>query len=194
MKYNLSEIVELIRERRTIFPEQYSARVVQREIIENLLNSAIWAPTHGKTQPWRFKVLMEKATLQLADLQQNYYKQMTPEEQFSQAKFDRFRSRAEKTSAIIVLGMKRQDEATIPENEEIMATACAAQNLMLHAAAYGIGTFWSSGKLVTTASAKAFMGLEERDQVLGFIYMGYPQGEWPKSHRKPIEYVTTWEE
>jgi hypothetical protein len=24
------------------------------------------------------------------------------------------------------------------------------------------------------------------------IYLGYPEIEWPKSHRKPIEYLTTW--
>jgi nitroreductase len=193
MKYNLSEVVELIKERRTIFPELYSTRIVQKEIVENLLNSAIWAPTHGKTQPWRFKVLMGEATMQLADLQQAFYKRNTPEEQFSQSKYDRFRNRAERTSAIICLGMKRQVEATIPEIEEVMAVACAAQNLMLHATAYGLGSYWNSGKVVFTSEAKSFMGLEDTDQVLGFIYLGYPTGDWPKSHRKPIEFVTTWE-
>jgi hypothetical protein len=42
MKYNLSEITELIRNRRTIYPEQYSSRNVQRDQIEMLLNNAIW--------------------------------------------------------------------------------------------------------------------------------------------------------
>lgn len=193
MKYNLSEVVELIKERRTIFPEQYSNRKVQKEIVENMLNSAIWAPTHGKTQPWRFKVLMGDATLNLAELQQSFYKNNTSEAQFSQAKFDRFKSRAERTSAIICVGMKRQAEATIPEVEEVMAVACAAQNILLHATAYGLGSYWNSGKVVFTTEAKTFMGLDETDQVLGFIYLGYPTGDWPKSHRKPIEFVTTWE-
>lgn len=194
MKYNLSEVVELIKERRTIFPEQYSTRKVQKEIVENLLNSAIWAPTHGKTQPWRFKVLMGESTLKLAELQQAFYKNNTPEEQFSQAKYDRFKNRAERTSTIIGLGMKRQAEPTIPEIEEVMAVACAAQNLMLHAAAYGLGSYWNSGKVVFSTEAKTFMGLDSGDHVLGFIYLGYPTGDWPKSHRKPIEFVTTWEE
>ena len=59
MLFNLSEINELIRSRRTIYPEQFSDRKVHIEQIEVLLNNAQWAPTHGNTQPWRFKVFME---------------------------------------------------------------------------------------------------------------------------------------
>jgi len=27
---------------------------------------------------------------------------------------------------------------------------------------------------------------------LGLVYLGYPSIEWPKQHRKPIEYLTNW--
>ena len=60
MKYNLSEITELIRNRRTIYPEQFSSRKVHKEQIELILTNAQFAPTHGNTQPWRFHVYMEK--------------------------------------------------------------------------------------------------------------------------------------
>ena len=65
MKYNLSEITEVIKNRRTIYPEMYSTRKVHKEIIEDLLNNAIWAPTHGLTQPWRFTVFMEDSLKRL---------------------------------------------------------------------------------------------------------------------------------
>ena len=39
---------------------------------------------------------------------------------------------------------------------------------------------------------KSFQKLENKDSCLGFLYIGYPSIEWPKSHRKPIEYVTEW--
>ena len=61
MKYNLSEINDLMRMRRNIYPEQFSPRKVHKEQIELLLNNAQWAPTHGNTQPWRFKVFTEVA-------------------------------------------------------------------------------------------------------------------------------------
>ncbi len=194
MRYNLSEVVELIKDRRTIYPEQYSSRKVPREIVQNLLQSAVWAPNHGKTEPWRFTVFIDDKTAELAQAQQAFYKAHTPPETFSQAKCDRFQKRAAATSAIIALGMKRQDAEKIPEEEEVIAVACAAQNLMLHATAYGIGSFWSSGNFVYSPQVKELLGLEDRDRVIGFIYLGYPKEEWPKSHRKPLEYVANWRE
>ena len=55
MRHNLSETTELLRDRRSISPERYSSRKVHKEIVEQVLTNATWAPTHGMTQPWRFK-------------------------------------------------------------------------------------------------------------------------------------------
>ena len=68
MRHNLSEINEVIKDRRTIYPETYSDRKVHKEQIELLLNNALWAPTHGMTQPWRFKVFMDAPKKELKDL------------------------------------------------------------------------------------------------------------------------------
>ena len=88
--------------------------------------------------------------------------------------------------------MSRQKEERIPEIEEIEAVACAIQNMQLTATAYGIGSFWSSPKIIYSDSMKAFLELEEKDKCLGLIYLGYSKEEWPKSHRKPLEYNTVW--
>lgn len=194
MRYNLSEIVDVIKDRRTIYPEQFSSRKVHKEIVQNLLGSAVWAPNHGKTEPWRFTVFMGEQTAKLAAAQQAFYEANTPPESFSKAKFERYQKRTSVTSAIIGLGMKRQESEKIPESEELIAVGCAAQNIMLHATAYGIGTFWSSGKFIESTDAKALMNLSDRDRVLGFLYLGYPEIDWPQSHRKPVEYVTDWQE
>lgn len=194
MRFNLSEVVELIRDRRTLFPEQFTDRKVHREIVEELLRSGTWAPNHGKTEPWRFTVFMGEQTKLVADAQQAFYRAHTPEESFSKAKFERYQTRASSTSAIIALGMKRQESGKIPEEEEVLAVGCAAQNIMLHATAYGIGSYWSSGKFIHSNEARALLNLAGGDRVLGFMYLGYPSVDWPRSHRKPIEYVTQWKE
>jgi len=43
-----------------------------------------------------------------------------------------------------------------------------------------------------TEEANASFGLEKEDKILGVFYFGYPSGDWPKSHRKPLEFVTEW--
>lgn len=192
MKYNLSEITEVIKNRRSIFPEQFSERKVAREIIEKMLNNAIWAPTHGMTQPWRFKVFMEGGLKKLSQKLSELYRETTSPDKFMQSKFDNFLNRPLRSSAVIAICMQRQEIEKIKEIEEIEAVACAVQNMHLTATAYGLACYWSTGGATYTEAMKTFLGLGEKDKCLGFFYIGYPAGEWPKSSRKPIEYVTEW--
>lgn len=192
MRYNLSEITDLIRNRRTIYPEQYTERVVQRDMLETILTNGLWAPTHGKTQPWRFKVYTGEGRGILSEKMLELYKSQTPSEDFKEIKYERIKSRISKTSALVLLSMKRTPETRIPELEEIEAVSCAAQNILLTAAAYGLGAYWSSPKYLYTDEAKNSFGFDKEDKILGLLYFGYPSGDMPKSHRKPLEFVTEW--
>ncbi|MFT5595872.1 MAG: nitroreductase [Flammeovirgaceae bacterium] len=192
MRYNLSEVNELIRNRRTIYPEQYTERVVQRDMLETILTNGLWAPTHGKTQPWRFKVYTGEGRAGLSEKMLSLYKTLTPSGDFKEIKYERIGTRIEKTSALMLLSMKRTPETKIPEIEEIQAVSCAAQNILLTAAAYGLGAYWSSPKFLYTDEANVSFGLGKEDKILGLFYFGYPSGDLPKSHRKPLEFVTEW--
>ena len=192
MKYNLSEITEIIKNRRTIYPQFYSSRKVHKEIIEHLLQNATWAPTHGMTQPWRFKVFTEESRKTLSDTLSMLYKELTPTENFREDKFAKMQARPFQASAAIVAYMKRGDNPKIPEIEEISSVACAIQNLCLTATAYGIGSFWSTPKIIYTKEMNDFLKISDKDKCMGIIYLGYPNDEWPKGQRKPIEYLTEW--
>ena len=192
MKYNLSEITEIIKNRRTIYPQFYSSRKVHKEIIEHLLQNATWAPTHGMTQPWRFKVFTEESRKKLSDTLSMLYKELTPIENFREDKFAKMQARPFQASAAIVAYMKRGDNPKIPEIEEISSVACAIQNLCLTATAYGIGSFWSTPKIIYTKEMNDFLKISDEDKCMGIIYLGYPNDEWPKGQRKPIEYLTEW--
>lgn len=192
MRFNLSEITEVIRERRTIYPEQYSERKVHKEQIDLILNNALWAPTHGNTQPWRFKVFMEEGREKLRSFLAETYLKLTPEEAQNNQKLAKLLTRPKMASAIIAVCMERQPEEKIAEIEEIEAVACAVQNMHLTCTAYGLGGFWASPKLIYTPEMNEFLGLGEKDKCLGLFYIGYPSIDWPKAHRKPLEYVTEW--
>lgn len=192
MKFNLSETNELIRNRRTIYPEQYSERKVHKEQLEVILNNAQWAPTHGNTQPWRFKVFTDEARQRLSDFLAKNYLELTPVEQQNDAKLAKMLKRPLLASAIIAVCMERQPEEKILELEEIEAVACAIQNMHLTCTAYGLGGFWSTPKLIYHSKTNEFLGLKEKDKCLGLFYIGYPSVEWPSAHRRPLEYTTEW--
>lgn len=193
MRYNLSEITDLIKDRRTIYPEQYSSRKIHREQVEKVLNNAIWAPTHGNTQPWRFVVFMEdESREELSQFLGKTYQEVVPAEKQNDAKLAKVMSRPLKSSVAIAIIMKRDETEKIPEIEEIEAVSCAVQNMYLTCTAYGIGGFWATPGFIGHPKVNEFLKLGEKDKCLGIFYMGYPSIEWPKGQRKPIEYLTEW--
>ena len=193
MRFNLSEINELIRERRTIYPEQFSSRKVHREQVEVILTNGQWAPTHGNKQPWRFKVFMgEEHRQELSQFLGKTYQEVVPKELQKDVKLAKLMRRPLLTSAVIAVCMERQPEEKILEMEEIEAVACAIQNMHLTCTAYGLGGFWSTPKLIYTPQMNEYLGLGEKDKCLGLFYVGYPDIEWPKAHRRPLDYTTEW--
>ncbi|MBL7900221.1 MAG: nitroreductase [Crocinitomicaceae bacterium] len=196
MKFNLSEITEVIKNRRTIVPELYSDRKIHREQIEVILNNAIWAPTHGMTQPWTFTVFTDNGLEKLSAFLSETYIKNTPADKFSELKLNKLKSRPLLAGAVIAVSMKRDQTGKISELEEIEAVACAIQNMYLTCTAWGLGPFWSTPGLIYSPDMNQFLNLNPEDKCLGLFYVGYvkPEIEWPKSHRRPIEYFTTWVE
>lgn len=192
MRFNLSEITELIKSRRTIYPEQFSDRKVHKEQIDLILNNAQWAPTHGNTQPWRFKVFMEEGRQVLSDFLAETYLKLTPPEAQNDLKLAKMMKRPMQASAVIAVCMERQPTEKIIEIEEIEAVACAIQNMHLTCTAYGLGGFWATPKLIYSQEMNEFLKIGAKDKCLGLFYIGYPAIDWPEAHRKPLEYMTEW--
>ena len=53
---NPIELLRHIKARRSVFPKDYTGEPVPKEVVQSMLEAANWAPTHGKTEPWRFAV------------------------------------------------------------------------------------------------------------------------------------------
>ncbi|HEY0976352.1 MAG TPA: nitroreductase [Flavobacteriales bacterium] len=194
MRYSVSELTELIRERRSIQPKDYTDREVHRDIIERVLGNAVWAPTHGMTQPWRFTVFTGPGRQRLSAFLGAEYTRITPPDRFMPRKFENHTQRPLQSSVVIAIGLARDPNGKIPLLEEQLAVACAVQNMHLTCTAYGLGGFWSTGAAITGEGMKRFLGLGTDDQCLGLFYLGYPAVEWPKGYRKPLPDVVKWEE
>ena len=50
------EAQELLLNRRSIYPRQFNGKPIPKSVLETALEAANWAPTHKRTQPWRFIV------------------------------------------------------------------------------------------------------------------------------------------
>lgn len=187
-------INEIIKNRRSIYPAQYSGQKVEDAVILQMLENANWAPTHKLTQPWHFVVFTGKGLQTLADFQSNLYKEVsTANGKFSEMTFQKLQSNPLLASHIIAICMKRDESERVPEVEEVAAVACAVQNMYLTATAYGIGCYWGSGGVTYMEEAKPFFGLGPKDKLLGFLYIGTPKaGLELKSTRKSINARSLW--
>ncbi len=193
MKFDIGQLNDLIKSRRSIYPNTFSGEPVDDAVIQQMLENANWAPTHALTEPWRFIVFKGQGLERLAVFQSELYKQKTTAEgAFDQVKYEKLAKKPLLCSHIISIGMSRQDSEKIPEIEEIEAVACAVQNMYLTATAYGVGCYWGSGGVTYWPEARSFFDLGEKDRLLGFLYCGMPRIDWPQGRRSALADKVRW--
>jgi len=192
MESKIDILTGIIETRRTVKPEFFSSRPVERAVIDHILENATWAPTHGMNEPWHFVVFTGVARQTLADFLVQNYLYNTPPHKVNEQKKQLLAKRPLMASHIIAICMKRKPDTKIPENEDLAAVACAVQNMHLTATAYGLVAYWSTPAGTYANSTKDFLGLAGQDHCLGFWYLGYAQQPPQKGSRTPAAEKTVW--
>lgn len=187
------DIERVIRTRRTVKPEKMNGRVIPDETIAELLEMADWAPTHARTEPWRFIVIGHNRVKEFATKHANLYQQHTEPTSFTPEKYNKLVDLGENVSHIIIAWMKRVPTRKIPAIEEISATAAAIQNLLLTATSKGVVSFWSTSGLTHHQALKDEFKLGSEDLVLGIIYLGYSDEPFREGNRMiPLSEKIEW--
>lgn len=177
---------QIIQNRRTTKPASMNGKQIDDRTIEDLLELANWAPTHARTEPWRFIVFDASTKDAYCASHAELYKQHTVPEKFMQGTYEKLQQQAAKASHIIIVYCKTGLNPKIPAVEEIAATSSAIQNLLLGAAAKGIAAIWSTGGMIHHPSMKDFLQLAEEDVIMGAMIMGYTD-----ELKKPGSRITT---
>ena len=206
-KINKSSIVfENILNRRTITPKDYLPDTkIEKKEWEMILEAANWAPTHQKTEPWRYTIIEgSEAIISYFDFIEKFYDSIAnsiPEKemQIFRKKISGIRDQwPYKCSAIIVIAMSRQlpDEEgrRMPEWEEICAVATSVQNIHLMITAMeDIAGYWSSQTWCRRArdskEMREYLNLiGDEDRVFGAFAIGRYDSNAKKfrSIRRPI--------
>src|SRR5699024_2652303 len=140
---------DMIRNRRSVFPAQFNQKPIETAAIKKVLEAANWAPSHKKTEPWRFKVLRGEHLRQFAEFVGDCYEQNAKAKGKKVADKKRRRKQQKflQSSCVILICMQRDKKERVPEWEELAATAMAVQNMWLKTAELGIGAYWSSSAI-----------------------------------------------
>jgi nitroreductase len=187
----LMDVFEAIRTRRSI--GAVSQDLPPREIIEEILEAATWAPNHRLTEPWRFIVLAGSAREAFGEaLARGKVRHLVESGQPWKADFERTKAKALRAPVIIVLAVEPQFGPKVIEMEEITAGAAAIQNMLLAAHALGLGAIWRSGNACFDPGVKAHLEYPESAHLLGFVYLGYPLATSIRAKRTPSSELTRW--
>ncbi len=165
-------IKQRIVKRRNVKPKFFSGKRLPDSLVENILEAANWAPTHGNTEPWRFVVFSDNAINKFAHYQADLYKKEVDSNNFTEAKYEKL-LRTPILASHVVAVISKNSNSKIAFLEEIVATSCAVQNILLVAAEKNVAVHWSTGGMTYSNSLKTYLGFSEPDQVLGFLYFGY---------------------
>lgn len=179
----------IIQSRRSVFPKSYRKQEIEDALIRDILESAIYAPNHKRTEPWRFVVFKGQGKIRLANVLAKTYKQQVKPEVFLEKKYNSFLEKAEQAGCMVAIVASFHPDK-LPEWEEIAAIGCAMQNVALSVTANGLGGYWSSPGVISGLGA--LLNLEQNEKCVGIFYMGY-YDEAPRGGlRTPIERKLTW--
>lgn len=184
---------QIVTGRRSSKPSSMNGKKIDDSSVQQLLELADWAPTHGRTEPWRFIVYTGDGLKTFCQQHADLYQANTDEDKFTTAKYQGIIQNGEKTSHLILVYMKRQATQKIPLVEEIAATAAAIEHILLGAQALGIASLWSTGGMAHHESMKKMLGLADDDLVMGLLYLGYSD-ETPAEGKRniPLTEKITW--
>jgi nitroreductase len=167
------ELEEAVRTRRT--HKAYGPDPVGRETLAELLDLARWAPNHNLTNPWRFRVLGPAALARLKEA-------AGPE---AATKLDR-------APTLVAVSAVQCGDDPVADEEDLLATACAAYVVLLAAHGRGLASYWRTPAVLRTTEGRTALGVGDDERLVGLLHLGTPRQPQRVPERAPATDVISW--
>ncbi len=175
---------------------RYSARSLTEPAPDDaalglILESATRAPDHGRLRPWRFIVIRSEGRQAFGELLADHLRRTKGS--VSDEALERERRKAFRAPLVVAVAAIVTPEGKIPPIEQILSAGAAAQNMLQAAFVLGFNAVWKTGGPAYDAQVKAAFGLEAKDAIVGFLYVG-TDAEGPGTLPRPDwrEFVQHW--
>ena len=183
------DIYDAIHHRRS--HRHYKADLPPREVLERIIEAAMWAPSSVNLQPWDLTVMAGKVRDDFVALVSRAVEFLRPRLQQSdlaapvQEQVMKFFQNL--GGAPVVVAVTIFDTGAADANNSIVQSGAALmQNLLLAAHAEGLGTCWMTGGNYLEDEILKFLGKTDRE-LLAITPIGYPVKEPPPPPRKDRE-------
>ena len=166
---------------------RFKDTAIDRDAINRMLETAVWAPNHRLTEPWRFFVL-EKGTKARQEAAEAAYEHSL--EGGRRGRAEAARQKVLEPPILIYVYNKPGDNDSVTR-ENYASVCCAVQNMSLAAVAEGLTLTWETGGITRSPELSKILGAKKEWQMVGALFVGVPDEELNPA-RTPVAQFTTW--
>ena len=148
------------------------------EEMDLVYRAALRAPDHKWLRPSRFIQITGKGLDKISDIFFNYGKNHIKD--ISEDKLKKYKSIPYRSPMIIVLVSNITKNPSVPDHEQMFATAAAAQNILLALNALNYSGIWRTGIFAMNSEIERAFDLDSNQKILGYLYVGTPGGKIKK--------------
>ena len=141
------------------------------EALETILQAALRAPDFLELRPYEFLIAEGDGRKRLGQL----FEAAAIADDRHETDIKRAPSMPLRAPVVITVVAKARESDTVQLIEQQMTAGCAVMAMQLAALTLGFGGIWRSGWPMFSRSLHEALGLAERDQIVGFLYLGTPK-------------------
>lgn len=167
------DVEEAIRTRRT--HKVYGTEPVGRALLTELLELARWAPNHHLTNPWRFRVVGPEAL-----------------ERLKAAVGPEGASKLDRAPTLVAVSYVRTPDDPAVDEEDLLATGCAAYAVLLGAHNRGLAGYWRTPAILREPAGRAALDMPETEHCIGLLHLGPARQEQHVPERAPLDEVVSF--
>lgn len=169
------ELEEAIKGRRSV--RQFKPDPVPKEILDHLLELAMWAPSGMNRQEWSFVVVQGEKIEEMKNIFSDAFQDMRPrlEKVFADKPkiIEATKTFFETYGGAPVFIFAYCGKSAGGQSWDTNSTAVAVQNLLLAAYEAGLGATWTDGIMGKEAEINKALGVEDK-KLLCVLPIGYP--------------------
>jgi nitroreductase len=141
--------------------------------MEQVFKAALRAPDHAWLRPSSFIQVTGEGINKLSKIFEDYA-HTVPD--IKQEIITKYKNAPYRAPMIIILINSIKEHPKVPEIEQKLSTAAAAQNILLSINAIGYSAIWRTGKLAFNPFVASKLHLKVNQEILGYIYVGTADG------------------
>ena len=160
-----------------------------KEEMKLVYKAALRAPDHAWLRPSSFIEVKDDGLDKLSKIFFNYGESSVD---ISDEIAEKYKNAPYRAPMIIILVNSFKEHPKVPEIEQKLSTATAAQNIMLALNAMKYSCMWRTGKLAFNKSVQKSIGLKDNQEILGYIYVGTETGKKKRIPSLDIDQFVTY--